>query len=180
MDTVPSGHPGRVPPVAALWAGCLAALLAGCAAGRMVEGAYENPATGFRIPVPAAPWVPVTIPDVDVAFEHPSAPATIAAFSTCEGPRRAPLRILARRLFFGLKEREVVEQAPVSLDGAEALRTVMHADQDGASVVVESVVVRRGPCVYDLVLAARPRIYPAVRPDFERLVAGWRPLPSGP
>ncbi len=155
----------------------LAALLAGCAAGRVVDGVYENAATGFRIPVPPAPWLPASIPDVDVAFRRPAAVGTMAAFSSCEGPRRAPLRILARRLFFGLKEREVVEQEPISLDGGEALRTVVRAEQDGTPVVVESVVVRRGACVYNMVLAAPPADYPALRPDFDRMAAGWRALP---
>jgi hypothetical protein len=101
----------------------------------------------------------------------------MAAFSSCEGPQRAPLRVLARRLFFGLKEREVVEQEPISLDGAEALRTVVRADQDGTPVIVESVVVRRGACVYNMVLAAPPADYPPLRPDFDRMAAGWKPLP---
>ncbi len=171
---------GRASQAAAIPCMSLAALLAGCAAGRVVDGAYENPATGFRVPVPPAPWVQISIPDVVVAFRHPSGAGTIAAFSGCDGPRRGPLRVLARRLFFGLKEREVVEEVPVSLDGAEALRTVVRADQDGAPVVVESVVVRRGPCVYDLVLAAPPAAYPALRADFDRMAAGWRALPPGP
>jgi hypothetical protein len=155
----------------------VAALLAGCASGRVVDGVYENSATGFRIPVPPVPWVAVSIPDVEVAFRHPSAAGTIAAFSGCEGPRRAPLRVLARRLFFGLKERQVKEEAPISLDGAEGLRTVVRADRDGTPVVVESVVVRRGACVYDLVLAAPAAAYPALRADFERVAAGWQRLP---
>ncbi len=180
MDSVPLGQRGRASQAVALPCLSLAALLVGCAAGRVVDGAYENPATGFRIPVPPAPWVQVSIPDVEVAFRHPSADGTIAAFSSCEGPGRAPLRVLARRLFFGLKEHEVVEQAPASLDGAEALRTVVRADQGGTPVVVESVVVRRGTCVYDLVLAAAAGAYPALRPDFDRMAAGWKALPPGP
>ena len=175
METVTAQHRARAPLAAALCS--LAALLAGCGAGRVVDGVYENAATGFRIPVPPAPWVPASVPDVDVAFRHPSAAATIAAFSDCEAPRRAPLRILARRLFFGLKEREVVGQETLSLDGAEALRTVVRADQGGTPVVVESVVMRRGACVYDLVLAAPPAAYPALRADFERVAAGWKSLP---
>ena len=177
MSMVSSRHRRRASQVVALPCISLAALLAGCAAGRVVGGGYENPITGFRIPLPPAPWVRVSIPDVEVAFRHPSAAGTIAAFSSCEGPRRAPLRILARHLFFGLKERAVLEQGPVSLDGAEALRTVMRGDQEGSPVIVESVVVRRGACVYDLVLAATSNAYAALRPDFERMAAGWRPLP---
>ena len=176
MRKVSSRPRGRASQAAALAGIAVAALLAGCAAGRVVDGAYENPATGFRIPLPPAPWVQVSIPDVELAFRHPSAGGTIAAFSSCEGSPRAPLRILARRLFFGLKEREVVEQAPASLDGAEALRTIVRADQTGTPVIVESVVARRGACVYDLVLVAPPGAHPALRPAFESVVAGWRAL----
>ncbi len=179
MRRVSSRPRGRASQAAALAAIAVAALLAGCAAGRVVDGAYENPATGFRIPLPPAPWVQVSIPDVEMAFRHPSAGGTIAAFSSCGEPPRAPLRILARRLLFGLKEREVVKQSPASLDGTEALRTVVRGDLEGTPVVVESVVARRGACVYDLVLAAAAEAYPALRADFERVAAGWRALPTG-
>ncbi len=177
MDTVPS-HDRKRAPLAVLLA--LAAACGGCATGRVVDGVYENSATGFRIPVPPAPWVSVSLPDVDVAFQRPSAAGTIAAFSECGASRRAPLRVLARRLFFGLKERRVLHQEPLALDGAEALRTVIRAEQDGSPVVVESVVARRGACGYDLVLAAPPDDYPALRPDFDRVAAGWRALPPEP
>lgn len=168
---------GRGPLTTALWAGVLAALAAGCAAGRLADGAYVNPATAFRVPLPPAPWAPISLPEVDVAFRHPERPGTIAVFSACEGLERGPLRILARRLFFGLKEREMVAQTPVSVDGAEAMRTVVRGVLEGRPVVVESVVVRRGDCVYDMVLTAPPDSYPSLRADFEGMAAGWERLP---
>ncbi len=180
MRRVSSQPRGRASLAAGVAGLTVAALLGGCAAGRVVDGGYENPATGFRIPLPPAPWVQVSIPDVEMAFRHPSAGGTIAAFSSCEGPSRAPLRILARRLLFGIKEREVVEQSPTSLDGAEALRTVVRGDLEGTPVAVESVVARRGACVYDLVLVAPRGVFPALRPAFESVVAGWRALATGP
>ena len=84
---------------------------------------------------------------------------------------------MARHLFFGLKGHRTLEQGPVALDGAEALRTVVQGSLEERSVVVDSVVVRRGTCVYDLVLAAPPEAYPALRPDLDRMVAGWAALP---
>ena len=168
----------RVAPTAALVLGVavLAALAPGCGGGRVVDGTYANPDTGFRIPAPPAPWVPAALPDVDVAFRHPGA-GTIAVFSECGGSERGPLRSLARHLFFGLKGQRIVEQAPVSLNGAEALRTVVRGTLEGRPVVVDSVVVRRGMCVVDLVLAAPPDAYAVLRPALERMVAGWAPLP---
>ena len=176
METVAAPRQGRGTIPAALGAALLAWSLASCAPGRVVDGAYVNRSAGFRVPVPAAPWAPVSLPDVDIAFQHPGTAATIAVFSECDGAARGPLRVLARRLLFGLRS-EVVEQSPVALDGAEALRTVARGTLDSRPVVVESLVVRRGGCVYDMVLTAAPGDYPVLRPDFDRLTAGWRPLP---
>jgi hypothetical protein len=118
----------------------------------------------------------VDLPDVDVAFHHPGTGGTIAVFSECGGDTAAPLRILARHLLFGLKS-EVVEQTPVALDGAEALRTTARGTLGGRPVQVESLVVRRNDCVADVVLAASPAAFPALRPAFGRMAAGLRTLP---
>jgi hypothetical protein len=158
-----------------LAATCLSALAA-CAAVRVVDGAYESRAVGLRLPLPPAPWVQVDLPDVDVAFQHPGAGGTIVVFSECSGGAAAPMRILARRLLFGLKS-EVVDQSPVALDGAEALRTTARGTLGGRPVQVESLVVRRNDCVADVVLAASPAAFPALRPDFDRMAAGLRLLP---
>ena len=157
-------------------AALLAALAPGCGGGRVADGTYMNPDTGFRVPIPAAPWAPVSLTDVEVAFRHPGA-GTLAVFSECVGAERGPLRILARHLFFGLKGQRIVEQAPVSLNGAEAMRTIVRGSLEGSPVVVDSVVARRGACVVDLVLVAPPDTYQALRPDLERMMAGWAPLP---
>ncbi len=154
---------------------CLPALAA-CAAGRVVDGVYESRSVGLRLPLPPAPWVQVDLPDVDVAYHHPGTGGTIAVFSECSGDTAPPMRILARRLLFGLKS-EVVDQSPVALDGAEALRTTARGTLGGRPVQVESLVVRRQDCVADVVLAAPPAAIPALRPDFDRMAAGLRALP---
>ena len=161
-----------VPMLAAIGLSALAA----CAAGRVVDGGYESRSVGLRLPVPPPPWVQVELPDVDVAYQHPGTGGTIAVFSECSGDTAAPMRILARRLLFGLKS-EVVDQSPVALDGAEALRTTARGTLGGRPVQVESLVVRRNDCVADLVLAASPGVFPTLRPDFDRMAAGLRALP---
>jgi hypothetical protein len=159
----------------ALCAAAVALLASGCAPGRVTDGVYTNSATGFRIPIPGAPWTAASIPEVDIAFHHPDG-GTLAAFSECGGTEHGPIRVIARRLFFGLKDQTVLEQHPSSLNGATAVQTVVRGTLDGQAVVVESVVARRGTCVYDVVLAAPPDVYPGRRPDFDRMVSGWEPL----
>jgi hypothetical protein len=141
-----------------------------------MDSAYVNSTAGIRVPVPPAPWVPVALPEVEAAFRRPGSAATIAILSECQDSGRAPMRILARRLLFGLRS-EVLEQTPVSMDGAEALRTVARGSLDGRPVLVESLSVRRGHCVSDLVLAAPPGEFDSVRSDFDRMTAGLRALP---
>ena len=183
MDRGPGPLRNRPPSLAAtihggtpLWAALVVLVLPACAPGRVMDGAYVNSTAGIRVPAPPAPWVPVELPDVEAAFRRPGTAATIAILSECQDSGRAPMRILARRLLFGLRT-EVVEQAPISMDGAEALRTVARGTLDGRPVLVESLSVRRGHCVSDLVLAAPPGEFDSARPDFDRMAAGLRSLP---
>jgi len=183
MDRVPGSPRKRTPSLGAIVHGAapllptfLALGLLACSPSRVMDGAYVNPTAGIRVPAPPAPWVPVELPDVEAAFRRPGTAAIIAILSECQDTGRAPMRILARRLLFGLRS-EVVEQAPISVDGAEALRTVARGTLDGRPVVVESLSVRRGHCVSDLVLAAPPGEFDSVRPDFDRMMAGLRALP---
>lgn len=108
-----------------------------------------------------------------LAFQDEARQGLIALFQSCEGEGRLPLRTLARRLFFGLKEKQVLEQRLVSLDGSEAIHTLLQAEFEGDEVKVSSYVVKKAGCVYDLVYLAPPSAFSTGLPDFERFARGW-------
>ena len=151
----------------------LAFLLASCASGKVVDSFYLDQAKGFKVPFLQEPWRRIAVPDVELAFRDEETEAVIALFSSCGSEGRAPLNVLAKRLFFGIKERKLLERRPLSLNGAEAIHTILQGKLKEEEVKVSSYVVKRDECVYDLVYMAPPDRFEAKLLDFESFVKGW-------
>jgi len=148
--------------------------LAACTSGKVIDGFYVDQAQGLKVPFLRDGWRRIELDGVLLAFHDEARQGLIALFQSCEGEGRLPLRILARRLFFGLKEKQVLEQGFVSVDGSEAIHTLLQAEFEGDEVKVSSYVVKKGGCVYDLVYLAPSSTFSMGLPDFERFVQGWR------
>jgi hypothetical protein len=168
-------RPPQGVPRALVALGCLASLgLGGCAPGRIAGGYFTNEQAGYRIPVPAAGWVPAPEGGADLVLRRSDGPASIAVATTCGPPAEGPLASLGRHLFFGLRDRAIVARSERSLDGVVALQTTLAATLEGQPVEVSAVVLRRDQCLFDLMYLAAPAIFPRHLPAFEALVAGWR------
>jgi hypothetical protein len=156
-----------------------ALLLAGCGGGRFLNGAYVDEAKGFRVALPPG-WERVPMEGADLALRQPGGGATLAVAASCPPAEEAEPAILTRHLLFGLRQREVLRQEPVSLDGATGLRTLVSARAAGAPILVQSVVVRRGDCLYDLLAVARPEAAAGGEAAFKALLGGWEFLRGAP
>lgn len=104
--------------------------------------------------------------------------AYIAVYSRCPGEEEGPLPILAKHLFLGLRNRRILEQKALSLDGAEGLVTTLEATLDGRPVTLQSVVVKQLDCLYDLIYFAPPGAFASGLPEFESFLSGWRFVPA--
>ena len=110
---------------------------------------------------------------MDLAFRAEPGGQVAALVVTCEEQQAVPLRILARRLFFGIGARRVMAQEPVSLNGTEAIHTVLEGHLKESDVMVSSYVAQDHGCVYDLIYVASPSVFQDRLPEFERFVRGW-------
>jgi hypothetical protein len=161
-------------PLDRLAALALAALTA-CAAPRatVVDGALLNEVRGFKVPLLRNGWNQFDMEGVEIAFRAEPGGQVAGVFVSCEGERMLPLKTLARRLFFGIAAKRIVSQEVGSLDGAEAIHTILEGRLTDQDVVVSSYVAKDAECVYDLVYAASPRAFDDRLPEFERFVKGW-------
>jgi hypothetical protein len=138
-----------------------------------VDGFFVDEARGFKVPMLSDGWQRLEAEGVDLAFRAEPGGQVAALFVSCEGEQPLPLRILARRLFFGISAKQVMVQEPVSLNGTEAMHTVMEGRLKDADVMASSYVAKGGECVYDLVYVATPASFQERLPEFERFVRGW-------
>lgn len=164
------------------WGLCLVAALVtlggigGCraAAGRVVGQRFISPVHAFEIPLPGDDWKDVLGGQSVLTLAHARRAAGISINVTCERDRQVPLNVLSRHLFFGFKEKDVLLQEPRALNGVPALKTVLRGRLDAGEFQLDSYVIERGGCVYDLVYFARPDDFAAGEADFEQMVAGLR------
>ncbi|MGH7360983.1 MAG: hypothetical protein ACREJI_05165, partial [Candidatus Methylomirabilales bacterium] len=103
-----------------------------------------------------------------------------AVAASCPPAEEAEPAILTRHLFFGLRQRELLRQERVSVDGATGLQTLLSARVGGTPVLVQSVVVRRGNCLYDLLAVARPEAAAGGEAAFGAFLHGWQFLRGAP
>ena len=148
-------------------------VLAACASSHVVDGFFVDEARGFRIPLLRDGWRQFEAKGVDLAFRAEPGGQVAGLFVSCEGQQELPLRILARRLFFGIGAKRVMSQEPVSLNGTEAIHTLLEGRLKDADVMVSSYVAKGRDCVYDLVYVAAPTVFQDRLPAFERFVKGW-------
>jgi hypothetical protein len=150
--------------------------LTGCSAtaGRVIGQQFVSPAYAFEVPLPGDAWTPVAEEPSVLTLTHRGLAAGITISVTCHRERPAALDILARHLFFGFKDTEVLHRELRALDGVPALQTVARARLETREVQVNSYVAQRHGCIYDMVYFASPQDYHGGEPSFERMVAGFR------
>lgn len=148
----------------------------GCraAAGRVVGQRFISPMHAFEVPLPGDDWKPVSGGESVLTLTHTRRAVGISINVTCERDRHVPLNVLSRHLFFGFKEKEVLLQEPRSLNGVPALKTVLRGRLNSQELQLDSYVIGRGDCVYDLVYFANPADYAEGEATFEQMVAGLR------
>jgi hypothetical protein len=142
--------------------------------GHVIGQQFVSPAYAFEVPLPGDQWQPVPDEPSVLTLVHMQLAAGITISVTCQQERDVPLDILTRHLFFGFKNIEILQQAPQALNGVPALKTVARARLDGREVQLQSYVVRRDSCIYDMVYFASPQDYSPGEPSFERMMAGFR------
>jgi hypothetical protein len=156
-----------------------ALVLTGCATAgpRLENGVFRAPDL-FRVTVPGVDWVVAPQGRAELELHHRARAAGMFVNAECgTAAARGDLdaTALARRLFVGMREHDVLENGAATLDGAPALRAVVEARVGGRAdaVRLEVYVMKDARCVYDLVYAAPPADFAAGRQDFERFVESF-------
>lgn len=148
-------------------------ILTACASNHVVDGIFVHEARGFKIPLLREGWQQFEMEGTDLAFRAEPGGQVAALLVNCDGEQPIPLRILARRLFFGIDAKRVITQQPISLNGSEAIHTLLEGQLRDAKVMVSSYITKNDDCTYDLIYVAPPELFQDRLPEFERFVEGW-------
>jgi hypothetical protein len=148
--------------------------LPGCAHGGFDGEIYRGEGFAFRIPPPPASWVPLSQPDVALAYRDESNDATILISGRCGiEDDDVPLTALTNHLFLQFSEKTVELQEVVPFNGREAQHTILVAKLDGVPLRYDAWVLKKDGCIYDLLHFAPPASSEAGLPAFRGLVRGF-------
>src|SRR5574337_960419 len=121
-------------------------MLTACASRHIVDGFLVDEAKGFRIPMLRDGWRQLKVEGTELAFQAEPGGQVVALFVSCEEEQSMALRILARRLFFGISPKQIVAQNTITLNGTEAIHTLLAGRLKETDVMVSSYVTKDDAC----------------------------------
>jgi hypothetical protein len=154
---------------------CLSTL--SCASSGFDGRVYHDGDMRFRVGQVPNSWRAIDLDYARLAFRDDAANASVALNGRCKvDGDDVPLASLTQHLFLQFTDRTQVSQAPVSLDGREALRTEIRASLDGVKKQYLVYVLKKDGCVYDFMYIADENADAGSRAEFERFVSGFNTL----
>lgn len=137
-------------------------------------GRWVHPRLGYAIDAPVVSpdaWMAIDIEGADLAYRR-SDGATLSLMSNC-ARAAAPPALLARQLLIGTKERTVVRNEPIDLNGDPGWRLAFRTLEQGREVTVNAVTLASAGCAFDWLWIAPGR--PGEAPWFDLWWASFAP-----
>ncbi len=109
-----------------------------------------------------------------LVYENNKIQGTIVADALC-GPKfdDAPLPRLANSLFPKSEKSQIKSQKEIKINEHQALRTQGEKNIDGVRLLMDSVVLKQGFCLYDFLYFAPPEEFSKGESDFEGFFYGF-------
>ncbi|MBK7578685.1 MAG: hypothetical protein IPI67_00645 [Myxococcales bacterium] len=149
--------------------------LVACGGAAFDGQVYRDGDLAFRVGPRPANWRALQAENTLMAFRDDRDGATVAVNGRCgKDGDDVPLEALTHHLFLHFTERKVESQERLSLDGRDALRTVLSAKLDGVSKHFVVIVLKKDGCVYDFLHISGGE--QAASDEFEGFVRGFATL----
>lgn len=141
--------------------------LSGCAVFFGNVQPVETQALNFSgIPRLQKPWkeIPGGGTTPDLGYQHEISGSTLALTSGCRpdyanGEQKKILEKLADAAGSGLGRIESRQKKDVVFDGLPALQMRLKGNVEGRAIFLQSVLTRKGSCIYDVTLVALERFF---------------------
>jgi len=128
----------------------------------------------YRTATAPAGWGTGEAPPGDFAYYNARLGATVYADSSC-GKKYddSPLTVLSNHLTMGFQDVRIEEETTLTLGGRDGLERISSAALDGVPIGLASTVIKKGPCVFDLVLIAPPTAFEQSLRDYRDFRDGF-------
>ena len=145
--------------------------------GRLDGQIYSTDDTSYKIGSLPPEWKRINIKGGDLAFSNPPKDSTITVNSTCD-PKKMnySLKALSESLIIGIKDKKAQKREDTAVDGQKALQTLYTGTLNGVPVNIETVVFRKGECIYDFTYASSPDSFESDIMVFNEFISQFRIL----
>lgn len=135
---------------------------------------YLNKGDYYRVGILPEEWVRMSTRAKTISFYSDRALSSISTDAFCgRSVSNRKLSALAGDATSALEDRNVTEEKEFMLDGRGALRRTITGKQDGISLVVDLVVIKKDGCVFDIYSVSPPDKALQVKSDFETFFGGF-------
>lgn len=113
----------------------------------------------------------------DVAYQSQKTSSIISLNSACRpNTEKNPktLKEFTNLLLLGISDVSLREEKDLTLQDSPALQTTIRGKLNGEEMMLQTVVLRRRSCVYDLMYVARPEYFAENEPTFAHFIASLR------
>lgn len=151
---------------------------AGSDDGGSLDGlVYTTDETSYKIGVLPSDWKRIGIKGGDLAFSNAVKDATITVNSTCDPKKKNySLKALSESLIIGIKDKEAQKREETTVDGQKALQSLYTGTLNGVPVNIETVVFRKGDCIYDFTYASPQDSFESDIAVFDEFISEFRVL----
>ncbi len=145
-----------------------------CASFQVKEGMFLPPHRQYVIDVPEKNWNIVKLSDEDITLQHKKYQATITLISSNLEGEKASLKSLDERLFFGIKDTNILMKEITTVGGKQTVHTILEFRTNGQKLKMNSYVIKAGNRVFDLVYWASHGTFSYGQSDFEDMVRSFK------
>ena len=139
------------------------------------SGVVATEGGSFRVGPLQSDWVRRPFGYKAILLVHRGKKSSIGVDAFCKRSfDDAPLTGLTRQLFYDLTDQRTLMQKGVELDGRQALRTTLSGRLDGASVMLDVVVLKMNECLFDFFYVSSPGQYADDVAHFESFYGGFQ------
>lgn len=144
---------------------------AGCGAVQVQEQRVRHRERGYSIDLPSPDWRVTSADAKMIVMRNDRTGGTALVLTSEKTSNKAPLQLLSRTLFLGIKDLRVHERRTDKLAGRSAVYSELTGKVDGLPVHVASYCLEDadGKHLYDLAYFASPECFAQGEVDFRRL-----------
>lgn len=113
----------------------------------------------------------------DLVFQSKKTGAIISLNSACRPKHKdlnAELSELTDLLFLSVTDVKKREQKSIEISGIPALETQIFGKMDGKDIRMNTVVLKKGECIYDMLYISRPKFYDNGKLTFGKFVSSFK------